>query len=152
MCLAICTTCACHLVIPISEESLFVDAYVARFLARERVTKESERLLFIILHRFSNYPVLSSKKTPLCLHHAQTASETVQQSTIPAIHKHRDPWYDFKQSCCILILPTAIYIVTYMAFTYSNCAITQYTQLHSLISLCSCKNKLIQTLSCFIFC
>jgi len=38
--------------------------FVVRFLARERVTKESEKLQFIILHRFSNYPFLSSKKDP----------------------------------------------------------------------------------------
>jgi len=30
MCLTICTTCACHLVIFISEENLFVDAIIGR--------------------------------------------------------------------------------------------------------------------------
>jgi len=38
--------------------------FVTRFLARERVTKESEKFKFIILHRFSNYQFLSSKKDP----------------------------------------------------------------------------------------
>ena len=122
-----------------SSLTLLNSIFVARFLARERVTKDSESYMSLSYTVFLTIQFWVLKKTPLYPHHAQTASETAQQSTIPAIYKHWDHWYNFKQSYCILILPTAIHIVTVTAFTCSNCAITQHTQVHSLISLCSYK-------------
>jgi len=119
-----------------------ISIFVTLFLARERVTKESEKLEFIILHRFSNYPFLSSKKDPSlpspCTDNSRDSTATNNTCSPQALGSP----IQFLNRAFVFLVYQRQHVHCYMnGVHYSNCAITQRVQLHSLISLRSCKNK-----------